>query len=287
MKVIWIPAAGFLAAAIMIAQQNGQPPAAGRTKAAPRDRGQSPASRQGPRTVTAQTYSSEEIRNGEVKFASQCGFCHGRDAAGGETGPDLTRSQLVAEDNRGDKIEPLVRAGIPDKGMPAFAFTAADLSAIIAFIHDQKTKSESLAGGRRSVDAEDLASGDAEAGRNYFNGAGGCSRCHSPSGDLAGISSRYDGLALLRRMLYPSGQPAPKPPTITLTLGSGETIVGSLTAQDEFTLIVQDAAGKQQTYGKTSVSFKIDDPLTAHFDQLGKYTDADMHNVFAYLNTLK
>jgi hypothetical protein len=27
--------------------------------------------------------------------------------------------------------------------------------------------------------------------------------------------------------------------------------------------------------------------MSAHFDQLGKYTDSDMHNVFAYLDTLK
>jgi cytochrome c oxidase cbb3-type subunit III len=288
MKTIWVSVAAFLGAAILIAGQSGQPPGpAERAKGAPRDRTRSPASRVGPRTVTEQTYSSEDIRRGEVKFGSECGFCHGRDAAGGETGPDLTRSQLVAEDNRGDKIGPMVRAGAPDKGMPAFAIGAADLSAIVAFIHDRKTNSESLAGGRRTVDADDLATGDAEAGRRYFNAAGGCSRCHSPSGDLARIASRYEGLTLLRRMLYPSGPPTPRLPTITLTLASGEIVSGPLAGQDEFTVTVLDKAGKRQTYNKTSVKFKIDDPLSAHFDQLGKYTDADMHNVFTYLNTLK
>ena len=116
-----------------------------------------------------------------------------------------------------------------------------DLAAIVAFIHDQKTKAETLGGGRRSVDAADLATGDAAAGRRYFNGAGGCSACHSAKGDLAGIASRYQGLDLLQRMLYPNGKPAPASP----------------------------------------------DALSAHFDQLGKYTDADMHNVYAYLVTLK
>lgn len=192
--------------------------------------------------MTPQKYPIEQIQAGELRFTSQCGFCHGRDAAGGETGPDLTRSTLVAEDNRGDKIGPLVRAGRPDQGMPAFSLSDTDLAAIVAFIHDQKTKSEALGGGRRSVDAADLATGNAAAGRRYFNGAGGCSACHSATRDLAHIASRYKGLALLQRMLYPSGRSGKELPDLD---------------------------------------------LSAHFDQLGKYTDADMHNVYAYLLTLK
>jgi cytochrome c oxidase cbb3-type subunit 3 len=286
MKSIWVPAAVFIAAGITLAQPTGEPPGPPRRAGAMGRNPASPASRRGPRTVTPQTYSAEEVRDGEIKFGAQCGFCHGRDAAGGETGPDLTRSQLVAEDNHGNKIGPLVRAGVPDRGMPAFDLTPVDLSAIVAFIHDCKTKSESLVGGRRSVETEDLATGDAEAGRTYFKGAGGCSACHSPTGDLAGIASRYQGLALLRRMLYPT-QPAPKPPKVALTLSSGEAITAPLASEDEFSISIVEPQGKRQAYSKTSVKFKIDDPLSAHFDQLGKYTDADMHNVFTYLNTLK
>ena len=72
---------------------------------------QSPASQRPPQTVTPQSYPAELVQAGQARFVSQCGFCHGRDAAGGETGPDLTRSLLVAEDVRGDKIGPVVRAG--------------------------------------------------------------------------------------------------------------------------------------------------------------------------------
>src|SRR5215471_1814523 len=107
----------------------------------------SPASQRPPQTTTPQTYSAEEIRTGETRFASQCGFCHGRDAAGGETGPDLTRSDLVAQDVRGDKILPVVKSGRQEKGMPAFDFNDSELEAIVAFIHDQKTKAESVGGG--------------------------------------------------------------------------------------------------------------------------------------------
>jgi cytochrome c oxidase cbb3-type subunit 3 len=238
--------------------------------------------------VTPQTYPPEQIQAGELRFTSQCGFCHGRDAAGGETGPDLTRSKLVAEDTRGDKIAPLLRAGRPDQGMPAFTLSNADVNAIVAFIHDQKTKSEALGGGRRAVDATDLATGNAEAGRRYFNGAGGCSGCHSATGDLAGVATRYQGLTLMQRLLYPTGgRTAPARPKVTVTLASGEIITAPLASEDEFTIVVLDPAGMRQTYQKSDVKFKIDDPMSAHFDQLRKYTDDDMHNVFAYLDTLK
>jgi cytochrome c oxidase cbb3-type subunit 3 len=254
---------------------------------APRNPTQSPASRPVPKTETAQTYPIAQVRAGEQRFTSQCGFCHGRDAAGGETGPDLTRSKLVAEDTRGDKLGPLLRAGRPDQGMPAFKLNETDLRDIVAFIHDQKTKSEALGGGRRSVEAEDLATGNAESGRAYFNRAGSCASCHSATGDLAGVASRYKGLTLLQRMLYPGGRPAPARPKVTVTLPSGQTVVRDLASEDEFSIVTLDPSGVRQTYEKNAVKYKVDDPLSAHFLQLGKYTDDDMHNVFAYLDTLK
>jgi cytochrome c oxidase cbb3-type subunit 3 len=171
--------------------------------------------------------------------------------------------------------------------MPPFKLSGADLAAIVAFIHDQKTKAEALGGGRRSVDAADLATGDAAAGLRYFNAAGGCSSCHSPSGDLAGIASRYRGLALLQRMLYPSGRPAPARPKVTIWLPSGETVVAPLASEDEFTIAILDPSGVRQSYKKSSVKFQIENAMSAHFDQLAKYTDDDMHNVYAYLLTFQ
>jgi cytochrome c oxidase cbb3-type subunit III len=281
-RKIRISVVALIATGIAIAQG----PADGAKRHAPAP-GQSPASLPPPQTLTPQTYPIEQIHAGEARFTSQCGFCHGRDAAGGETGPDLTRSALVAQDTRGDKIGPLLHAGRPDRGMPSFDLPAADLDALVAFIHAQKAKFETLGGGRRSVDATDLETGKADAGRRYFNRKGGCSGCHSATGDLAGIASRYQGLQLLQRMLYPSGQPAPAPPKVSFTLPEGQTVIAPLVGQDEFTITVLDPTGARRIYGRSAVKFKIDDPMSAHFDQLGKYTDKDMHDVFAYLETLK
>jgi cytochrome c oxidase cbb3-type subunit III len=287
-QTIWISVVALMAAGTLIAQGTaGQTSAPGKGQAKSADPAQSPASLLPPQTVTPQTYPAEQIQAGEARFTALCGFCHGRDAAGGETGPDLTRSALVAQDTRGDKIGPLLSTGRPQRGMPSFDLTATDLGALVAFIHAQKTKFETFGGGRRSVDAADLATGKADAGRRYFNGTGGCSGCHSPTRDLAGIASRYQGLQLLQRMLYPSGQPAPAPPKVSLTLPGGRAVTEPLADEDEFTITVLDPAGARQTYARSAVKFTTNDPLSAHFDQLGIYTDSDMHDVFAYLETLK
>lgn len=250
----------------------------------------SPASQRPPETVTPQSYPPEQIETGRARFASQCGFCHGRDAAGGEGGPDLTRSTLVAQDVRGDALAPTIRSGRPDKGMPAFSLSEGDLAAIVAFVHDAKNKAESVSGGRRSVDVADLQSGDAERGRRYFHGAGGCVTCHSIAGTFATVGSRFEGLALLQRMLYPgSGRNATPatPPTVTVTTPSGQTLTGTLASRDEFTIAITDADGWNRSWPASQVKVTVQDSLRAHADHLSKYTDDTMHDVLAYLQTLR
>ena len=268
---------------ILIAQA---PAVYGQTPQAPPT--QSPASPPRPKSASPQTYTPEQAHQGELQFGAQCGFCHGKDAAGGESGPDLTRSDLVARDSHGDKVGPVIRAGRTNSGMPAFGnLSEQDLNAIVAFLHGQMDKFAALGGGRRSVDPSDLATGNAADGRSYFNGQGKCSTCHSATGDLAGIGKRSLGLDLLRRILYPTGKPGTAPLRATFTLPSGQTVVAPAASEDEFAVTVFDPLGARQTYQRNAVKVKVEDPLSAHFDQLGKYTDADMHNVYAYLETLK
>jgi cytochrome c oxidase cbb3-type subunit 3 len=281
MKTLSLFAAALLAAGAAFAQA---PPAGPPRRVG--DPGQSPASKPRPKAAVAQTYPADLAKEGGARFASQCGFCHGRDATGGESGPDLTRSALVAEDVRGDKLAPFLKTGKPSAGMPAYDLPADEVKALVAFIHTQMDKFATLGGGRRTVEPEDLRTGNAADGKAYFTGAGKCSTCHSATGDLKGIATRYQGLALLRRMLYPAGNPAPKRPTATVTLASGEKIVGPLMVEDEFSVTVTDSSQQRRKFEKSAVKVQIDDPLSAHFTQLGKYTDAAMRNVYAYLETL-
>ena len=239
-------------------------------------------------SASSKTYPAELVKKGGALFRQNCSFCHGRDAAGGESGPDLTRSKLVSSDINGDKIAPVVRNGRPDKGMPHFELSDDDIHSMVAFIHTQQKSMLSGnglhgAGGRKGVDPADLQTGNAEAGKAYFNGAGGCSNCHSPTGDLAGIATRFQGLQLERRMLYP-GHAKSK---VTVTLNSGESVSGTLAYLDEFTVGLFDSNETYRSWRTSDVHYKVDSPADAHVAQFEKYTDEDIHNLMAYLQTLR
>ncbi len=222
---------------------------------------------------------------GATLFQQNCAFCHGRDAMGGETGPDLTRSKLVLSDTDGSKIAEVVHTGrlTTEKKMPAFQLSDAQITALVAFIRQRVELADKMKGGRRGVSVEDLQTGNAAAGKAYFEGAGGCAKCHSPTGDLAGIASRYEGLRLEMRMLYPWGAKS----KVTVTQPDGKTISGELAYKDEFTIGLKDSDGVYHSWPVEKVHFKIDDPVEAHVEQFPKYTDDDIHNLMAYLQTLK
>lgn len=234
-------------------------------------------------TAARKSYPPDLIRSGRDLFRQDCSFCHGRDAGGGETGPDLTRSKLVAEDADGEKIGVVVRSGRPDKGMPRFDRSDVQIASLVAFIHTQQYLAFTRKGGRKGVDVSDLQTGNAAAGKKYFDGAGGCATCHSPSGDLAGIASRFRGLELEEQMLY-TGHAKSK---ISVTLASGQTITGTLAYRDEFTVGLIDSTGSYQSWRTSDVQYKIDAPVDAHVELFNKYTDDDVHNLLAYLQTLR
>jgi cytochrome c oxidase cbb3-type subunit 3 len=234
--------------------------------------------------------------SGEAIFVANCAFCHGRDATGGASGPDLTESALVGQDVNGDKMMPVIRNGRPEKGMPPFAaLPEADIRKVVEYVHARKTAIDANPGRRRKVSVEDISTGNADAGRAYFDA--NCKSCHSPTGDLAGVASKFRGLALMQRMLYPSqgngAAAAPGQrrsagaPSATVTLASGQTVSGALVYRDEFNVGLTDASGKYRSFATSEVKVAVKDPLQGHADLLAKYTDADIHNLVAFLQTLK
>ncbi len=248
------------------------------------------ASRTGAKAPSAaKPYPAELVQKGNALFRQNCAFCHGRDAGGGESGPDLTRSKLVTADVNGNKIGPVVRNGRPDKGMPHFELSDDEIGTLVAFIHTQQNNMMAGvnwrrgAGGRKGVDPSDLQTGNVEAGKQYFNGAGGCANCHSPTGDLAGVASRYQGLQLEEQMLYPKHAKS----KITVILTSGAAITGTLAYLDEFTVGLFDSSDTYHSWRISDVKYKMDSPVNAHVEQFEKYTDDDVHNLMAYLQTLR
>jgi cytochrome c oxidase cbb3-type subunit III len=221
------------------------------------------------------------IESGQTAFRRDCAFCHGRDGGGGESGPDLMRSKLVGDDQAGSTIEPVIRNGRPDRGMPAFHLSDQEMAGVVAFLHSQKAKADADKGGRKGVDEADLLTGNAEAGKRYFDQA--CARCHSATGDLANLTKRLRGLRLEERMLYPRGAKS----TVTVTLADGGTVSGELSYLDEFTVGLKDASGKYRSWRTGDVKYTVSSPAEAHAELLPRYTDEDVHNLMAYLETLR
>src|SRR5690242_388288 len=227
------------------------------------------------------------VERGRKQFVESCGFCHGADATGAR-GPDLVRSPLVAHDVKGDQIGEVIRRGRPDKGMPPLSnMTDEQIADIAAFLHERAKEGLESAGIPRGYPLEKLLTGDADAGKAFFNGAGGCKNCHSPTGDLAGVAGKYSPIELEARMLYPGHRKNGPRPTAIVTLPSGEQIKGELVHADDFVIGLRDASGWYRSFSRDRVKVDIQDPLATHRDLLGKLTQTEMHNLFAFLASLK
>jgi cytochrome c oxidase cbb3-type subunit 3 len=235
----------------------------------------------------------EAVERGRKIFVPTCGFCHGNDAHG-KTGPDLVRSAVVLHDVKGDSIGPVIRNGRTERGMPAFAsFTNEQIEDISTFLHSLALDVSN----RFAYKIGDLITGDPAKGAAFFNGDGHCSNCHQPAGDLAHVSTKYEPVELQRRMMYPApnvldvflGRPTapPVPSKVTVKLASGEQISGTLIHVDEFMVTLHDASGGYRSFERDKSTVEVQDPRAQHEALLPLYTDEEMHNVLAYLETLK
>ena len=239
------------------------------------------------------------VERGQQLLTAECGFCHGTNARGGGRGPDLTRSALVQDDENGKQLGEFLRIGRPDRGMPRFELTDAQVSDLAAYLHS----TINLVANRRLYQILDIVVGDPKAGAALFNGAGRCGTCHSADGDLKGIGSKYDPVTLQGRILMPraSGRgagPAVATPAYlernavraAVTLPSGQSVSGTLVRLTDFDVTLYDAVtGQQRSWLRNGDVPKVilTDPLQAHVDMWTKWTDADMHNMTAYLASLK
>jgi cytochrome c oxidase cbb3-type subunit 3 len=270
------------AAALLLLSLSGDlgQAAGNRPQAAPR--ASSTVGSQGPLPEHAK-FTDAEISNGAGLFKENCAFCHGKDASGGETGPDLTRSKVVTGDKNAEAIGQVVRNGRPGTAMPPFSLPDSDIQALAAFIHLQQDKALSQTGTRMGVEEADLRTGNAAAGKQYFEGVGGCTKCHSAMGDLARVATRFTGLQLMEQMLYPR-QAQEK---VTVKTATGQTLEGTVEYRDEFTVGMRDAFGVYHSWPVSAITYYLDDPAEAHVTAMSKYSDEDMHDVLAYIQTLK
>lgn len=229
------------------------------------------------------------VEQGKGSYSVRCAFCHGSDARGGESGPNLLRSSVVLSDKNGELIRPVVQHGRPELGMPAFDLSDAQVDQIVAFLH-----SIPVSGNERGGDApKEIPLGDAAAGKLGFNAV--CATCHSVSGDLKGIGTKIpDAKMLQQTWLMPgtrgsSPEFKASPKTAAITLSDGQKLEGLLAKIDDFrvSIVLPDGDTRTITRSGDEPHVVVNNPLIAHQNLLPTYTDKFIHDLTAYLATVK
>jgi cytochrome c oxidase cbb3-type subunit III len=286
----WL-SAGALAAGLVVAGLAAGPAAGGEPQAVPAQGRGGRGGGFGSAFPQRPPQDPAAVERGKALFGVHCGFCHGSDARGATTGPNLWRSVVVLMDKAGEGIGQVIREGRPEKGMPKIDLTATQIGDVVAFLYSLPV------GGRdpARMRPESIVVGDARAGEVYFQKT--CSSCHSTTGDLKGLGSRIpDPRQLQQTWLMPGsgrgrGQPAAdrKAVTAIVTLASGEKVQGTLNRVDDFIVSLTDASGATRTFNRHAETPQVEirDPLEPHRQLVPGYRDADIHNLTAYLVTLK
>lgn len=237
----------------------------------------------------------DAANRGRSTYAAECVNCHGPKARGTDNGADIVRSVVVLRDRYGSLIgEFLAKGHQMQSGKSSATFTKVQVEDLSHFLHQQVY--DTLRSGPYSQ-VINVLTGDAKAGAAYFNGEGKCSGCHSPTGDLAGVSKKYDPPTLQQRFVFPQtfgrrGAAASanrvKRVTVTVTPSSGQAVTGVLLALDDFNVALRENSGEYRSWKRTpELKVQKNDPYAAHQELLERYTDKDIHDVVAYLETLK
>jgi mono/diheme cytochrome c family protein len=247
----------------------------------------------GTRAGRFKIYPQEAISRGLPAYNTACGYCHGERGKGGKAGPDLIVSLITLHDEDGVQIGQYLKGPAHTKAVKP-EVPDNQVFDIAAYLHSRVQ----FASGRGDVHMDMILVGDPKAGEVYFNGAGGCNKCHSPTGNLKGVGAKYDPATLQERMVMPRvgrggfGRGAtadPNAPYATVTLPSGQTVKGAPVRVTDFDVVIRLADGSTQTWARNHGIPKVEltDPLQAHIDIMTKLKDFDMHNLTAYLATLK
>jgi len=236
-----------------------------------------------------QIVDPEAAERGKKTYIAECITCHGASARGGQNGSDLVRSLVVLHDRYGSTLGPFLKKGHPTQSTPSANFTEAQVLDLSHFIHARVNDTLRTS---PNFHVQNILTGDPKAGQAYFNGEGKCNTCHSVTGDLKGYASKYDPVDIQQRFLFPRpgiGRGAnTKRVMVTVTAGGAPPVTGVLDRIDDFNVSLREADGTYRSWVRgPSVKVKIDDPYAAHAELLDRYTDKNIHDLTAYLETLK
>jgi len=264
-----------------------------------------------PAAVRQSGEDQASVARGATIYGASCSSCHGGTAKGTDVAPDLVRSLAVEDDTKGEHIGPAIRDAQFHKDASDLKLTDDQIIDVSAWLRVQVYG----AAMRNTYSYQNIVVGDAKKGEAFFNGAGKCSTCHSITGDLAGIGGNFEPPILQTRWISGGGggrfgrgrgrgltsvngstvadtsppEITPSTTTITVTLASGQSFQGVPTALDDFHVEFKDMTGAYHSYVRSGEFPKVvvHNPLQSHWDLLKTITDDEIHDVTAYLVTLK
>jgi cytochrome c oxidase cbb3-type subunit 3 len=232
------------------------------------------------------------VARGKTLYGVHCQACHGMDLRGGDMGgPNLLRSQVALTDQHGEKIIPIIQGARQAQGMPNIGLNDEDAGAVAAYIRSVIGTIGSQGTPPGELKPLDIVVGNAEQGQAYFTSH--CASCHSVTGDLKGFASRYpEPRALQARWILGERsvkQDGTRNATVDVMVAPGQVVSGVLVHIDDFLVTLRSSDGTEHSYSRNGATPKVvvHDPLQKHREMLPTYTDDDIHNVTAYLVTLK
>ena len=226
-------------------------------------------------------YSQADRESGGRIYNTQCFTCHGPDGDA-IPGIDLRRGQFrrVSTD---DDIKRIVSAGVPGTAMPAFQYTPAQLTGIVAYMR-----------GGFNTDSGTPSMGDAGRGRALFDGKGGCMRCHRVNGtgsrvapDLSETGVRGNPATLQRTLVDPTSTMRPINRPVRAVTKDGKVIAGRRLNEDTHSVQLLDSNERLVSLVKSDLrEFQImtTSPMPSFKDTL---TSAEQADIVAYLLSLK
>lgn len=230
----------------------------------------------------------EAAARGQSTYAAECVTCHGPAARGTSSAPSLLRALPVLNDRYGSLLIPFFRGGHPlQSGTPSAALTDAE---VVDLMHFLRQRINDTLRGSPAFDVGDILTGDATAGKAYFEADGGCTACHAAGGDLDGLASRLpQPVDVQQRMLFPTGRRSTRAAaTVTITPADGPAQSGVLLEEDDFHVTFREPGGAVRVVRKApGLEVETTDPLEAHHQLLDRITDRQIHDLTAYLWTLK
>jgi putative heme-binding domain-containing protein len=237
-----------------------------------------------PASIRAQSdhsLTAEDIQLGSRLYTAQCATCHG---ATGDTvaGVNLRRGQF-RRPMSDDDLRQTITTGVPDAGMPPFAFQPGELTGLVAYI-------------RAGFDVGNVPVrlGDASRGRTLFEGKGQCATCHRVAGkgprtapDLSEIGTVRNPQQLSRTLNDPTSQMMPINRPVQIVMKDGKAYKGRRLNEDTYTVQMIDDQERLLSLDKSDIR-TLDVSRTSTMPPASRTLGPDeIADVLAYLVSLK